>query len=111
MTLEEYGGRDALLLDHVEHLHGPKKIDDWALKHDAQGFASGAASMLLREAWAIAFIRKNGPNIHFGTARMPRDKAWGCLNLLIPVGEQGSKLKKPAWDLIRLLQEQKSWTT
>ncbi len=32
-----------VLVDHVEHLHGAKKSDDWALKHDAQGFASGAA--------------------------------------------------------------------
>lgn len=97
-----------LLLDHVEHLHGPKKIDDWALKHDAQGFANGAASMLLREAWVIPFVKKNGPDIRFGVARMPRDKAWGNFNLLeILCVNKSSKMKKPAWDLIRLLQEQK----
>lgn len=97
-----------LLLDYVEHLHGPKKVDDWALKHDTQGFANGAASMLMREDWAVAFIHKNGPDIHFGTAPVPRGKAWGNFNLaeILSVNKD-SKVKKPAWDLIRLLQEQK----
>ena len=71
-----------LLLDYIEHLHGPKKVDDWALKHDAQGFANGAASMLMREDWVVAFVRKNGPDIHFATAPVPRDKAWGNFNFI-----------------------------
>jgi multiple sugar transport system substrate-binding protein len=97
-----------LLLDYVEHLHGPKKVDDWALKHDAQGFANGAASMLMREDWVVAFVRKNGPDIRFGTAPVPRGKAWGNFNFIeILSVNKDSKLKKPAWDLIRLLQEQK----
>jgi multiple sugar transport system substrate-binding protein len=97
-----------LLLDYIEHLHGPKKVDDWALKHDAQGFANGAASMLLREDWVVAFVRKNGPNIRFGTAPVPRGKAWGNFNFIeILSVNKDSKLKKPAWDFIRLLQEQK----
>jgi len=96
-----------LLLDHVEHLHGPKKIDDWALKHDAQGFANGAASMLLREAWVIPFVKKNGPEIRFGVAPIPRDKAWGNFNLVECLAvNKGSKMKQAAWDLIRLLQGQ-----
>ncbi len=96
-----------LLLDIVAHLHGPEKIDDWALKHDAQGFANGAASMLLREAWVIPFVKKNGPDIKFGVAPVPRGKAWGNFNLLECLCvNNGSKLKQPAWDLIRLLQEQ-----
>jgi multiple sugar transport system substrate-binding protein len=98
----------SLLLDYIAHLHGPKKVDDWALKHDAQGFANGAASMLMREDWVVAFVRKNGPDIRFGTAPVPRDKAWGNFNFIeILSVNKGSKLKKPAWDLIRLLQEQK----
>jgi multiple sugar transport system substrate-binding protein len=97
-----------LLLDHIEHLHGPKKIDDWALKHDAQGFANGAASMLLREAWVIPFVKKNGPDIRFGVAPIPRDKAWGNFNLVECLSvNKDSKVKKAAWDLVRLLQEQK----
>ena len=67
-----------------------------ALKHDAQGFANGAASMLLREAWVIPFIKKNGPDIRFGVARMPRDKAWGNFNLLeILCVNKTSKMKRP----------------
>jgi multiple sugar transport system substrate-binding protein len=98
----------SLLLDYIAHLHGPKKVDDWALKHDAQGFANGAASMLMREDWVVAFVRKNGPDIRFGTAPVPRDKAWGNFNFIeILSVNKDSKLKKPAWDLIRLLQEQK----
>jgi multiple sugar transport system substrate-binding protein len=97
-----------LLLDYVAHLHGPKKVDDWALKHDAQGFANGLASMLFREDWVVAFTRKNGPNINFATAPLPRAKAWGHFNFVEMLSVfKGSKLKKPAWDFIRLLQEQK----
>jgi multiple sugar transport system substrate-binding protein len=111
ITLKDPGNIDAavrLLLDYVEHLHGPKKVDDWALKHDTQGFANGVASMLMREDWAVAFIRKNGPDVRFATAPVPRAKAWGNFNLVeILSVNKDSKLKKPAWDLIRLLQQQK----
>lgn len=95
------------LLDHIDHLHGPQKVDDWALKHDAQGFADGSASMLLREAWVIPFVHKNGPDVHMGVAPMPRDKAWGAFNLVeILSVNKDSQLKKAAWDFIRLLQGQ-----
>ena len=81
-----------VLLDHVEHLHGAKKSDDWALKHDAQGFASGAAAMFMRESWVIPFVKKNGPDIKFGVVPVPRDKAWGAFNRSgNPVGEQGQQ--------------------
>lgn len=111
ITLKDPDCLDAgvkLLLDYVAHLHGPKKVDDWALKHDAQGFANGLASMLFREDWVVAFTRKNGPNINFATAPLPRGKAWGAFNFVEILSVfKGSKLKKPAWDFIRLLQEQK----
>ena len=71
-----------VLVDHVEHLHGAKKSDDWALKHDAQGFASGAAAMFMRESWVIPFVKKNGPDIKFGVVPVPKDKAWGAYNNL-----------------------------
>jgi multiple sugar transport system substrate-binding protein len=96
-----------ILLDHVEHLHGPKKSDDWALKHDAQGFAAGAASMFMRESWVISFVKKNGPDTNFGVVPIPRDKAWGAFNLIeIMSVNKGSKLQAAAWDFIRTLQEQ-----
>jgi len=96
-----------VLLDHVEHLHGPKKSDDWALKHDAQGFASGNASMFLRESWVIPFVRKNGPDIKFGVVPVPRDKAFGAFNAVqIMSVNKDSKLKDVAWDFIRTMQGQ-----
>ena len=96
-----------VLLDHVEHLHGPKKSDDWALKHDAQGFASGAAAMFMRESWVIPFVKKNGPDVKFGVVPVPRDKAWGAYNNLeILSVNKDSKLKDAAWDFIRILQDQ-----
>src|SRR2546423_3841818 len=96
-----------VLLDHVEHLHGAKKSDDWALKHDAQGFASGAAAMFMRESWVIPFVKKNGPDIKFGVVPVPRDKAWGAFNAVEVLSvNKDSKLKDAAWDFIRLLQDQ-----
>ena len=97
------------LLDRVNHLHGDRKVDDWNLKHDAQGFASGVASMLLRETWAIAFIKKNGPDINFDTAPMPKGKVRGAFNYIeiLSVSNQ-SELKEETWDFIRMLQEQEA---
>ncbi len=92
------------LMDRINHLHGPKKTDDWDLKHDAQGFASGVASMLLRETWVIAFTEKNGPDINFGTTLMPKGKVQGAFNyfesLLV---NKDSKLKGPTWDFVRIM--------
>lgn len=96
-----------VLMDHVDHLHGPKKSDDWALKHDAQGFASGNASMFMRESWVIPFVRKNGPDIKFGVVPVPRDKASGAFNAVeIMSVNKDCKLKDAAWDFIRVLQNQ-----
>jgi multiple sugar transport system substrate-binding protein len=95
------------LVDHIDHLHGAKKSDDWALKHDAQGFASGAASMFMRESWVIPYVKKNGPDIKFGVVPVPRDKAWGAFNAVEVLSvSKDSKLKQAAWDFIRILQAQ-----
>ena len=96
-----------VLMARINHLHGAKKVDDWKLKHDAQGFASGAASMLLRESWVISWAKKNGPDLNFGVAPMPRDKSWGAFNFieLLSVNKD-SKLKQASWDFIRILQSQ-----
>jgi multiple sugar transport system substrate-binding protein len=95
-----------VLLDRVTHLHGPKKVDDWALKHDAQGFASGAAAMLMRESWVIPYVKKNGPNVNFGVTAMPRgDKFWGAFNFIVALAvNKDSRMKKAAWDFIRAMQ-------
>ena len=97
------------LLDRINHLHGERKVDDWKLKHDAQGFASGTAAMLLRETWAIAFIKKNGPKIKFGTALMPKGKIRGAFNYIEVLSVSSmSKSKEKVWEFIRMLQEQKA---
>ena len=94
------------VLDRINHLHGPKKVDDWALKHDAQAFASGVASMLLRETWVIANTQKTGPDINFGTALMPKGKIRGAFNyfetLLV---NEDSKLKDATWDFVRIMYQ------
>jgi multiple sugar transport system substrate-binding protein len=96
-----------VLVDHVNHLHGARKSDDWALRHDAQGFASGAAAMFMRESWVIPFVKKNGPEVKFGATPIPRDKAWGAFNLIeILSVNKDSKLKDAAWDFVRILQDQ-----
>jgi multiple sugar transport system substrate-binding protein len=96
-----------VLVDHVNHLHGARKSDDWALKHDAQGFASGAASMFMRESWVIPYVKKNGPDIKFGVVPVPRDKGWGAFNAVEVLSvNKDSKLKAAAWDFIRILQDQ-----
>ncbi len=110
VTLEDHLDVAAqALLDRINHLHGDRKVDDWNLKHDAQGFASGVASMLLRETWAIAFIKKNGPNINFGTAPMPKGKIQGAFNYIeiLSVSNQ-SQLKEQTWEFVRMLQEQEA---
>ncbi len=95
-----------LLLDHVNHLHGAKKVDDWKVQHDGQAFAGGVTSMFLRETWIIEFTKKNGPNINFGTALMPADKAWGAFNYFeILSVNKASKMGAAAWDFVRTMLE------
>ena len=65
--------------------------------------------MLLRETWAIAFIKTNGPDINFGTTPMPKGKVRGAFNYIeiLSVSNQ-SKLKEQTWEFIRMLQEQEA---
>ena len=65
--------------------------------------------MLLRETWAIAFIKKNGPNINFNTAPMPKGKVRGAFNYIeILAVSNESKVKNQTWEFIRMLQEQEA---
>jgi multiple sugar transport system substrate-binding protein len=70
-----------VLLDHVEHLHGPKKSDDWALKHDAQGFACAARDFHARE---LGDPVRQEERAGRSSASCPcrSDKAWGAYNNL-----------------------------
>ncbi|MEJ1977496.1 MAG: hypothetical protein WDN49_16745 [Acetobacteraceae bacterium] len=95
-----------LLLDHVDHLHGPKKVDDWALKHDAQGFANGrrhagAGSLgdpLRQDQRAGGAHGRRADPARQGVGRVQPRR---CLAV-----NKDSKLKAAAWDFIRLLQGQ-----
>ena len=96
-----------ILMDHINHLHGAKKVDDWALKHDAEAFSSGIAAMLLRETWVIKFIEKNNPTLNFDTAPVPGSKFNGAYNYVETLAvNNDSKLKEATWEFIRILQEQ-----
>jgi maltose-binding protein MalE len=104
---EKIDAAGRVMLDHVEHLHGPKKSDDWALRADAQGFASGDQSMFMRESWVIPFVKKNGPTINFSVSPIPRGAAWGAFNLIQVLSvNKDSRLKNAAWDFIRVMQGQ-----
>ncbi len=95
------------LLWHVKLLHGPDKSDDWALKHDAEGFAAGAVAMFMRESWVIPFMKENAPNINYGIAYQPRDKYWRIYDWLVNacVPESG-KQKSVAWEFARVMQNE-----
>lgn len=95
------------LVWHVNLLHGPDKSDDWALKHDAEGFAGGAVAMFMRESWVIPFMKENGPNINYGVAYQPRDKNWRIYDWLVNacVPESG-KQKSVAWEFAKVMQKE-----
>jgi multiple sugar transport system substrate-binding protein len=95
------------LLDHVNHLHGSTKVDDWALKHDSDAFSAGISSMLMRETWVIKFIEKNNPKLNYGVAYVPHSKFNGAFNYVETLSvNKDSKLKGPSWDFARMLQDQ-----
>ncbi len=90
---------------HIKLLHGPDKSDDWALKHDADGFAAGEVATFMRESWVIPFMKANGPNINYDVAYQPRDKYWRIYDWLVNacVPESG-KQKNAAWAFTQVMQ-------
>ena len=63
--------------------------------------------MFARESWVIPFVKKNGPDIKFAVAPVPKGTAWGAYNNLeILSVNKDSKLQTAAWDFIRILQDQ-----
>lgn len=94
------------LVWHVNLLHGEDKSDDWALKHDAEAFASGVASMFMRESWVIPYVKEKGPDINFGVQAMPRDKFWGIYDWLVcGAVPSSSSQKELAWKFMLAMQE------
>lgn len=96
-----------VLMDHINHLHGDKKVDDWALNHDTAAFSEGIAAMLMRETWGIRFVETNNPKLNFDTAPVPRSKFNGAFNYVETLAvNKDSKLKEACWEFLRILQEQ-----
>lgn len=94
------------LMWHVNLLHGADKSDDWALKHDTEGFAAGSLAMFMREPWVIPYMKQNAPNISYGVVPVPRDKHFRIYDWLVSacVPETG-KNKKLAWEFAKVMQE------
>jgi len=92
---------------HIKLLHGKDKSDDWALPHDAAGFAAGAVAMFMRESWVIPQTKADGPNINFDVAYQPRDKYWRIYDWLVNtcVPESG-KQKNVAWAFAKVMQKE-----
>jgi len=90
---------------HIKLLHGPDKSDDWALKHDAEGFAAGEVAMFNREAWVIPLVKEKGPNINFDVGYMQRDKYWRIYDWLVSACVPASGKKKgAAWKFAEVMQ-------
>ena len=90
---------------HIGLLHGADKSDDWALKHDAEGFAAGEVAMFPRESWVIPFVEEKGPDINFDVTYMPRDEYWRIYDWLCNACVPASgKNKDIAWTFANVMQ-------
>jgi len=94
-----------MLQYYVKLLHGKDKSDDWALKHDAEGFAAGEVAMFMRESWVIPLMKEKGPKINYDIAYQPRDKFWRIydwsVNACVP--DSGGQ-KAAAWEFTKVMQ-------
>ena len=92
---------------HVKLLQGKDKSDDWALKHDAEGFAAGETAMFFRESYVIPYMKQNAPQINYGVALMPRDKYWRIydwsVNACVP--KSGAQ-QEAAWAFAKVMQRE-----
>lgn len=91
---------------YIKLLHGKDKSDDWALKHDAEGFAAGDVAMFMRESWVIPLMKDKGPKINYDIAYQPRDKFWRIydwsVNACVP---ESGKQKAAAWEYTKVMQK------
>ena len=95
-----------MLQYYVKLLHGKDKSDDWALKHDAEGFAAGEVAMFMRESWVVPLMKDKGPKINYDIAYQPRDKFWRIydwsVNACVP---ESGKQKAAAWAYTKVMQQ------
>ncbi|HYF95667.1 MAG TPA: sugar ABC transporter substrate-binding protein [Symbiobacteriaceae bacterium] len=78
------------------------KVDDPALKHDAEAFELEQTAMFIRESWVIADIAKKAPGLQYATAPMPTGTIFLPSNLYVP---KSSKNQDVAWDFILFAQK------
>jgi multiple sugar transport system substrate-binding protein len=94
-----------MLQYYAKLLHGKDKSDDWALKHDAEGFAAGEVAMFMRESWVVPLMKDKGPKINYDIAYQPRDKFWRIydwsVNACVP---DSGKQKAAAWEFTKVMQ-------
>lgn len=98
------GGRAAVQF-YLDALY-KNKIDDFDVKHDAEGFGLGAGSMFHRESWVVGYLAENAPDVNYGTFLMPKGPGgWGTVFTggTLSVAK-GSKNKDIAFDFLRFTQ-------
>ena len=105
------GGRKALQF-YIDGLHKHKycAID---MKHDAEAFGLGVASMFCRESWVVDYLGKNAPTTKYGVALQPRGaKDWCTLaasrGFAVP---KVSKNQEEAWQFIQWLVNDENCAT
>jgi len=94
------------LMWHVKLLNGKDKSDDWAIKHDTEGFAASTLAMYMRESWVIPYMKQNAPTVNYGVVPVPRDKFSRIYDWLVSacVPESGTN-KDLAWAFAKIMQE------
>jgi multiple sugar transport system substrate-binding protein len=103
-ALNNEGGRKALQL-FIDLLY-KYKVDDHKSMKDAEAFAQGKTAMFEREPWVADYMRKNGPDVDWGSSPVPRADQWAtffaCLILYVP-NEIAAEKNDAAWDFVRYL--------
>jgi multiple sugar transport system substrate-binding protein len=95
-------GRQTLQM-YIDLVH-KDMADDPKLKHDAEAFELGLASMFFRESWVVGDIEKKAPQLHYATAKMPVAAISLPEMLYVPKASKNGAL---AWEYIKLLTSEK----
>lgn len=99
-------GRDALKL-YVD-LVNKYRVDDPAIKHDAEAFALEQTAMFTRESWVVGYMRDNAPKVEYDTAPLPRYRRAGTImNLVNLYVTQTARDPEVAWDFVKFTVQPK----
>jgi multiple sugar transport system substrate-binding protein len=80
-TLANEAGRNALK-QYLVNIHKNKTVSP-EMPADAEAFERGQTAMFIRESWVIGDIAKKAPNLHYGTAPLPRGSMSVPVNLYV----------------------------